>query len=87
MQGPIDMEQKVSGSIGCWTHYVTLNYDLDLGFQGQILKELYLRDGRANWHGTKKMGFKIQKHLFDNVDINHTNQWNTGKTNQIFLDE
>ena len=28
---------------------------LTLDFQGQILKLLYLRNGRANWHGTKGM--------------------------------
>ena len=31
--------------------YVTLT----LGFQGQILKMLYLRNGRADWHGNKGM--------------------------------
>ena len=28
---------------------------LTLDFQGQILKMLYFRNGRANWHGTKGM--------------------------------
>ena len=28
---------------------------LTLDFQGQILKMLYLKNGRANWHGTKGM--------------------------------
>ena len=28
---------------------------LTLDFQGQILKMMYLRNGRANWHGTKGM--------------------------------
>ena len=28
---------------------------LTLDFQGQILKRLYLRNGRADWHGTKGM--------------------------------
>ena len=28
---------------------------LTLNFQGQILKMLYLRNGRADWHGTKGM--------------------------------
>ena len=27
----IDMEWKGCELIGCWTHYVTLSYDLDLG--------------------------------------------------------
>ena len=28
---------------------------LTLDFQGQILKMLYLRNGKADWHGTKGM--------------------------------
>ena len=28
---------------------------LTLDFQGQILKMLYLRNGRVDWHGTKRM--------------------------------
>ena len=28
---------------------------LTLDFQGQILKMLYLRNGRADWHGVKGM--------------------------------
>ena len=28
---------------------------LALDFQGQILKKLYLRNGRADWHGIKGM--------------------------------
>ena len=31
MEGLIDMEQMGCELIGCWTHYVTLSYDLDLG--------------------------------------------------------
>ena len=31
------------------------NLTLTLDFQGQILKMLYLRNGRADWHGTKGM--------------------------------
>ena len=57
MGGTIDMERKGCESIGCYTHFVTPNFDfkLDLGFQGQILKKLYLRNGMANWHGIKGM--------------------------------
>ena len=50
---PIDMEQKGCESIGCQT--VTSPMTLTLDFQGQILKMLYLRNGRADWHGTKGM--------------------------------
>ena len=57
MGWPIDMEWKGCESIGCYTHFVTLNVPspmtLTLDFQGQILKMLYLRNGRADWHGTK----------------------------------
>ena len=38
MEGSINMEQKGCESIGCWIYHVTLSYELDLGFQGQILK-------------------------------------------------
>ena len=31
------------------------NLTLTLDFQGQILKMLYLKNGRADWHGTKGM--------------------------------
>ena len=30
---------------------------MTLNFQGQILKMLYLGNGRAEWHGTKGMWF------------------------------
>ena len=49
------MERKGYESIGCYAYFVTLSYDLDLGFSSQILKLLYLRNGRADWHGTKGM--------------------------------
>ena len=32
MGGPIDMKRKGYESIGCYTYFVTLSYDLDLGF-------------------------------------------------------
>ena len=32
MGGPINMEWKGYESIGCYTYYVTLSYDMDLGF-------------------------------------------------------
>ena len=40
---------------------------LTLYFQGQILKMLYLRNGRANWHGTK--GMWIDRMLDPHCDI------------------
>ena len=30
MEGPIDLERKGYDSIGCYTYFVTLSYDLDL---------------------------------------------------------
>ena len=32
MVGPINMEQKGYESIGCYTYFVTLSYNLDIGF-------------------------------------------------------
>ena len=32
MGGPIDMQRKGCESIGCYIYFVTLSYDLDLGF-------------------------------------------------------
>ena len=56
MGGPIDIERNRYELIGCyipilWPSAMTLTLD----FQGQILKMLYLRNGRADWHGTKRM--------------------------------
>ena len=46
MGWPIDMERKGCEAIECWTHVVTFNvhltHDLDLDFQGQIFKKLYI---------------------------------------------
>ena len=57
MGWPIDMERKGCELIGCYTHFVTFNvqltHDLDLGFSRSSFELLYLRNGRANWHGTK----------------------------------
>ena len=59
----IDMERKGCESIGCYTHFVTfnfdINHDLDLEFWSQILKKSYLRNGMADWHGTKGMWVDI----------------------------
>ena len=55
MLGSIDMERKGCESKRCWTHYVTLSYDLDLRFSRSNLKKLYPRNGRVDWHGTKGM--------------------------------
>ena len=43
---------------------------LTLDFQGQILKMLYLRNGRADWHGTKAMW--IDRMLHPLCDFQHS---------------
>ena len=57
MGGPIDIEQRGCGLIGCKTHIVTLNFDfthdIDLGFSRSFLKMLYLTNGKVNQLGTK----------------------------------
>ena len=40
---------------------------LTLDFQGQILKMLYLRNGRANWHWTK--GMRVDRTLDPHCDF------------------
>ena len=52
MGGWINMEWKESESLRCWTHYVTFNYDLDLGlsrshFEISISQEW---DGQMTWN-------------------------------------
>ena len=55
----IHMERKGCEPIGCYTHFVTFNLTstmtLTLDFQDQIFKKLYLRNGMADWNGTKGM--------------------------------
>ena len=53
MGGSIYMEQKRCESIGCWTRYVTMSYDLDLGFSRSSIKKLYPWSGMAEWHEKK----------------------------------
>ena len=55
MGGSINMDRKGCESIGRWTHYVTLSYDLDHGFSRLIFEKLYPCSGVADWHGTKCM--------------------------------
>ena len=48
----IRSSMELSGPVGVQHHgHLTLNLD----FQGHLLKMLYLRNGRAEWHGTKGM--------------------------------
>ena len=47
---------------------------LTLDFQGQILKMLYLMNGRADWHGTK--GMWVNRMLHPLCDFQHSpHQW------------
>ena len=52
MAGSIDMEQKGYESIGCYTYFVTLSYDLDLGFSQSNFKNAVSREweGRLTWN-------------------------------------
>ena len=52
MGGQIDMKRKGFEWTECWTHVVTFNVHI---FHDQILKKSYLRNGMADWHGTKGM--------------------------------
>ena len=57
MARPIDMERKGCESIGCYTHFVTFNFDLDhdlgLGFSRSDFEKVlsYEWDGRLTWNG------------------------------------
>ena len=52
MGGPIDMEPKGCESIGCYTHFVTLNHDLDLGFSRSNFEKVVSQewDGPLKWN-------------------------------------
>ena len=52
MAGSIDMEQKGYESIGCYTYFVTLSYDLDLGFSRSNFKNAVSQEweGRLTWN-------------------------------------
>ena len=56
---------------------------LTLNFQGQILKMFYLRNGRADWHGTKKMWIDRMLHPFCDFhfDLNHDHALGFSKSN------
>ena len=59
MGGPIAMERKEWESIGCYTHFVTFNFDFNhdlyLGFSRSNFEKSYLMIGMAYWHGMKGM--------------------------------
>ena len=53
MGGPIDMERKGCELIGCYTHFVTFNFDLnlDLGFSRSNFEKVISQEweGRLTW--------------------------------------
>ena len=67
LEGPIDMERKGCESIGCYTHFVTVNvpltHDLDLGFSRSNFEKVVSQewDGRLTW--TKGMWVDRMLHL------------------------
>ena len=63
---PIWSSMELSRSVVVHRHgHLTLTVD----FQGQILKMLYLRNGRAEWHGTK--GIWVDRMLHPLCDFQH----------------
>ena len=54
MGGQIDMSRQNVGPM-LWLSMFTFSMTLTLDFQGQILKKSNLRNGMADWHGTKGM--------------------------------
>ena len=52
-----------------WLSTSTSPMTLTLDFQGQILKMLYLRNGRADWHGTIGMWVDRMLHSLCNVQL------------------
>ena len=61
MGGSFNMEYKGCESIGCWTHYVTVSYDLDLGFS------------RSNFEKTVSLewGGRLTHIVALNFDLSH----------------
>ena len=54
MAGSNDMEQKGYESIGCFSYFVTLSYDLDLGFSRSNFKNAVSREWEVQltWNQT-----------------------------------
>ena len=74
MGGPINMEPKGCESTECWTHVVTLNFDLthdlDLEFSmSNFIKWLYPRNGRADWHGMKRIWIDRVVYLLCDLEL------------------
>ena len=55
MGWPIDMELKGCELIGCYTHFVTFKFDLNLEFSRSNFEKIVYQDGMADWHGMKGM--------------------------------
>ena len=88
MEWPIDMEGKGCESIGCyttlWLSMSTSPMTLTLDFQGQILKMLYLRNGRADWHGRKGMWVDRMLHHFVTFNVHFTHDLDLGFSRSNF---
>ena len=71
--GPIDINQKRNTLNGCWAKCVIFIYDLIhylyLGFQGQVLKRPYPRNGMVDWHGTKRMSVDMKSDPLSDFEL------------------
>ena len=59
-----------------WLSMFTSSMTLTLDFQGQILKKSYLRNGMADWHGTK--GMRVDRMLDSHCDFDLTHDLDLG---------
>ena len=59
-----------------WLSMFTSSMTLTLDFQGQILKKSYLRNGMADWHGTK--GMWVDRMLDSHCDFDLTHDLDLG---------
>ena len=69
MGGSIDKERKGCESTRYWTHYVTLNYDLDHGISRSSGEITVSKNRRADWHGTKGMWVNRSSDLICDIDL------------------
>ena len=58
---------------------------LTLDFQGQILKMLYLRNGRADWHGTKGMWIHRMLHPLCDFQLSLTHDLDLGFSRSNYI--
>ena len=75
-----DVSQNATSTL--WLSMSTSPMTLTLDFQGQILKMLYLRNGWADWHGTK--GMWIDRMLHPLCDFQHSPHLDLGFSRSNF---